>query len=100
MCSAKRHVRFTPESGHVRCTRYVRFVPIADIAIAKWDLGGCRPAAPQVFVHRGQSPDATPQRSVIIVAVFILFIVVVIVICTKPLVMSYADEIGGVVRQT
>ena len=20
MCSAKRHVRFTPESGHVRCT--------------------------------------------------------------------------------
>ena len=25
------HVRFTPESGHVQCNRYVRFVPIADI---------------------------------------------------------------------
>ena len=29
--TAKSHVRFTPESGHVRCTRDVRFVPIADI---------------------------------------------------------------------
>ena len=32
--TAKRHVRFTPESGHVRCTRDVRFVPIADILIS------------------------------------------------------------------
>ena len=31
MCSAKRHVRFTPESGHVRCKKNVRFVPIADM---------------------------------------------------------------------
>ena len=31
MCSAKRHVRFTPESGHVRCKADVRFVPIADM---------------------------------------------------------------------
>ena len=30
MCSAKDHVRFTPESGHVRCNWGVRFVPIAD----------------------------------------------------------------------
>ena len=26
-------VRFIPESGHVRCTGHVRFVPIADIAL-------------------------------------------------------------------
>ena len=31
----KAHVRFTPKSGHVRCTRHVRFVPIADISAAK-----------------------------------------------------------------
>ena len=31
MCSAKRHVRFTPESGHLQCNRDVRFVPKADI---------------------------------------------------------------------
>jgi hypothetical protein len=31
MCSAIRHVRFTPESGHVRCKEDVRFVPKADI---------------------------------------------------------------------
>ena len=32
MCSAKGHVRSTPESGHVRCTiTHVRFVPIADM---------------------------------------------------------------------
>ena len=31
MCSALGDVRFTPESGHVQCTRHVRFVPIADI---------------------------------------------------------------------
>ena len=24
-----RHVRFTPDSGHVQCTAHVRFVPIA-----------------------------------------------------------------------
>ena len=29
----KRHVRFTPKSGHVRRTRHVRFVPIADISV-------------------------------------------------------------------
>ena len=29
---AKGHVRFTPESGHVRALGHVRFVPIADIA--------------------------------------------------------------------
>ena len=33
MCSAKADVRFTPNSGHVRCTGDVRFVPIADIAM-------------------------------------------------------------------
>ena len=32
MCGAKGHVRFTPNSGHVRCNSDVRFVPIADIA--------------------------------------------------------------------
>ena len=32
---AKRHVRFTPESGHVRCTSDVRFVPIADICTSR-----------------------------------------------------------------
>ena len=28
---AKSHVRFTPDSGHVRATRDVRYVPIADM---------------------------------------------------------------------
>ena len=31
ICSAKGHVRFTPESGHVQRTSHVCFVPIADI---------------------------------------------------------------------
>ena len=35
MSSAKGHVRSTPESGHVQCTRYVRLVPIADIGNGK-----------------------------------------------------------------
>jgi hypothetical protein len=52
------------------------------------------------FIHGGQSPDATPQRSAIVVAVFILFVVVVIVVCAKPVVASYADEIGSVVGRT
>jgi hypothetical protein len=31
MCVAKLHVRFTPESGHVRRSEDVRFGPIADL---------------------------------------------------------------------
>ena len=35
MCSAKGHVRFTPESDINRGYRNVRFVPIADISDGK-----------------------------------------------------------------
>ena len=38
MCSAKCHVRFTPESGHVQCTSDVRFVPKADSCSAAEDM--------------------------------------------------------------
>ena len=65
---------------------HIRFAPIADIAIVKCDLGGWDRRL--LFIHGGQSPDATPQRSAIVVAVFILFVVVVIVVCAKPVVAS------------
>jgi len=51
MCSAKGHVRFTPESGHVRSARDVRFGPIADIysitssAMERIPAGMVRPSA-------------------------------------------------------
>src|SRR6478735_5029223 len=52
-------------------------------------------------IFQGQSPDPIVQRSMTIGTVLIFFIViVVIIISVKPLVMSYAYEIGGVVRQT
>ena len=35
ICGAKWHVRFAPKSGHLQCTNYVRFVPIADIVLLK-----------------------------------------------------------------
>ena len=34
MCSANRHVRFTPKADMCGATRHVRFVPIADIRAA------------------------------------------------------------------
>ena len=43
MCSAKAHVRSYPESGHVRCTRDVRFVPIADIGLTRPMAQDARP---------------------------------------------------------
>ena len=43
MCSAKGHVRSTPESGHVQCDRRnVRLVPIADINVANWVSSKCQ----------------------------------------------------------
>ena len=42
------NVRFTPENGHMRCTRDVRFVPIADITVAaaRSENSSCRWAPP------------------------------------------------------
>ena len=52
-CAAQNVMSALPPKADIcSALAHVCFVPIADIAIAKWDLGGCRPAAPQVFVHR------------------------------------------------
>ena len=53
ICGAKGHVRFSPESGHVRCTRDVRFVPIADIQHLIRSLRRHAAIAPAAIQPRG-----------------------------------------------
>ena len=52
ICAANRHVRFTPNSGHVRATRDVRFVPEADIVSFDHLIGLCEQRGRDHYAER------------------------------------------------